>query len=168
MSTLNSSWGGDLSLRVLATYVDKLVSVEPAGAVNRVGQLSQFRRVSGVPHWSGNANLTYRADRWQVNLEARYIGKGHYSNDLREGCCAVNTVNDNSVPAFVYFNLGAQYRFNLLGRNLELYGLVNNLFNRAPPWLPSGAAGGTNESSTNSAFYDVIGRMYKVGLRFQF
>ena len=168
MSVIKDGWGGALSLRVLATYVDKLTSIEPAGAVNRVGQLSQFGRVSGVPHWTANANLGYRADRWGVNLETRYIGKGHYSNDLHEGCCMANTVNDNSVPALVYFNLGAQYRFNVLGRNLEVYGLVNNLLDRAPPRLPSGAAGGTNESSTNSAFYDVIGRMYKVGLRFQY
>jgi iron complex outermembrane receptor protein len=168
MSTLASNWSGNLSLRVLATYVAKLVTIDTTGPHDRVGQLSQLNRVTGVPHWSGNADLTYQAKTWQVNLQARYIGSGLYSTDLHEGCCAANTIADNSVAPYVLFNLGAQIDLKPFGRNVQLFGLINNVLDRAPPFVPSGAAGGTNESSTNAAFYDVIGRMFKVGLRFKF
>ena len=105
---------------------------------------------------------------WQLNLQARYVGPGVYSTDLTQGCCAANTIADNSVAGYVVFNLGAQYDLKALGGNVQLYGLVNNLLDRAPPFVPSGAAGGANESSTNPAFYDVIGRMFKVGVRFKY
>jgi len=32
--------------------------------------------------------------------------------------------------------------------------------------IPSGAAGGINESSTNGQFYDVVGRFFRAGVRF--
>ena len=161
--------GGTLSLRALATYVDKLVTTDTTGPHDRIGQMSQLNRVSGVPHWTGNADLTYRASRWQVNLQTRYVGAGVYSTDLTEGAGRANTIADNSVAPYVTFNLGAQLDFKVLGgKDLQVYGLINNLLDRAPPFVPSGAAGGTNESSTNSAFYDVIGRVFKVGLRFKY
>jgi hypothetical protein len=31
--------------------------------------------------------------------------------------------------------------------------------------IPSGAAGGINESSTNGQFYDVVGRFFRFGAR---
>jgi len=163
------SVGGTLSLRALATYVDKLVTTDTLGPHDRVGNLSGFNRIAGVPHWTGNADLTYRQERWQMNLQARYVGKGVFSTDLTEGCCKANTIADNSVPAYVIFSLGGQYDFTVLGgKSLQIYGVVSNLFNRAPPFLPSGAAGGTNESSVSSAFYDTVGRAYRVGLRFKY
>jgi outer membrane receptor protein involved in Fe transport len=164
-----AAFGGDFSVRGLATFTDELTTVQPAGPVNRVGRLSAHQRILGVPEWRGNVDLTYRRDSWSMNLQARYIGAGYFNPDLVEGAGYANTVNDNSVPAFVYFNFGAQYGFDVMGRSLELFGLVNNLLDTDPPWLPSGAAGGTNETSSNAGQgYDLIGRSYKVGLRFRF
>jgi iron complex outermembrane recepter protein len=164
-----SRLGGDLSFRVLLTYVDKLVTTDPSGTRNRVGQLGALNRVTGVPHWSGNADILYRADRWQVNLQTRWVGPGLYSTELREGCCAANTIADNSVAGYAVFNLGAQYDFKVLGgRDLQVFGTINNLLDRAPPYLPSGALGGANESSVNPVFYDAIGRAFKVGMRFKY
>ena len=168
VSSLVQSWNGNLQFRVLATYVQKLVTIDTTGPHDRVGQLSQLNRVTGVPHWSGNADVTYQADRWQMNLQARYVGPGLYSTDLHEGAGAANTIADNSVAGYVVFNLGAQYDIKYRGGSVQLYGLVNNLLDRAPPFVPSGAAGGANESSTNPAFYDVIGRMFKVCLLFKY
>lgn len=162
-------WGGDLNVRALATNTLELVTVQPGGKLERLGRLSAHFRVLGVPDWRGNLDLNYRRDAWQVNLQARYIGEGRFNPDLTEGVRAANTINDNTVPAFVYLNLGGQYNFTLRGAEFELYGLITNLLDKDPPYLPSGAAGGTNESSTNAGQgYDVIGRNYRVGLRFRF
>jgi len=162
------AFGGVFSLRGLATYTEELTTIEPAGPVIRVGRLSQHNRILGVPEWRGNLDLNFRRDAWAVNLQARYIGEGLFNPDLRTGAGAANTINDNTVDAYVYYNLGAQYAFEVDERSLELYGLINNLLDEEPPFLPSGAAGGTNESSTNAAIYDVIGRAYKVGIRFRY
>jgi outer membrane receptor protein involved in Fe transport len=82
------------------------------------------------------------------------------------GAGAKDTININRVPAYVYLSLNGHYRFNLQdGHKLELFGVINNLLDKDPPMIPSGAAGGINESSTNGQIYDVVGRYYRVGIR---
>ena len=49
------------------------------------------------------------------------------------------------MPAFLYLNPSASYRFKLRGdRSIELFTAVNNLLDTDPPMVPSGAAGGIN------------------------
>jgi hypothetical protein len=100
-------------------------------------------------------------------VQARYVGAGKFSTILHEGTGAANTINDNHVPAFVYLSASASYRFYSIGQHAaELFGIVNNLTDTDPPMIPSGAAGGINESSTNGQFYDVVGRFFRAGIRF--
>jgi iron complex outermembrane recepter protein len=95
------------------------------------------------------------------------VGKGKFGSILTEGAGAANTVNDNDVPAYVYLTLSTGYRFDLGNdRSVQLFAVVNNLLDTDPPFLPSGAAGGARESSTNPFFYDVIGRFFRFGARF--
>jgi len=100
-----------------------------------------------------------------LGLQARFVGPGVFGTILHEGTGA-NSVNRNSVPAFLYLNPSASYRFRLgEHRSVELFTAVNNLLDKDPPMIPSGAAGGINESSTNGQFYDVVGRFFRFGAR---
>jgi hypothetical protein len=159
--------GGSLSARVLATRVTKLTFTTPAGVQDRLGQVSNFNRTQGVPKWAGDAFLDYSRGPLRLGLQARYVGAGKFSTILHEGSGEKNTINDNHVPAFVYLTASAAYRFYSDGRrSAELFGIVNNLTGTDPPFIPSGAAGGINESSTNGQFYDVVGRFFRAGIRF--
>lgn len=159
---------GSIRFRGLLTYVDDLTVTNPSGPQKRVGQVSEFNRVPGVPKLQGNAEVAYDGDNWSIGLQARYVGKGKFSNILREGAGAANTINDNSVPAHVYLSLSTSYDFELPnGKSFQLFGVVNNLLDQDPPLIPSGAAGGTRETSTSAIFYDVIGRYFRVGARFK-
>jgi len=160
--------GGSLSMRLLATRVLKLESQIPGGAIqDRLGQVSNFNRTVGVPKWAGDAFATYDSGRVRLGLQARYVGAGVFSSILHEGAAAANTINDNHVPPFVYLTASGAYRLKASGaRSVELFAVVNNLFDTDPPMIPSGAAGGINESSTNGQFYDVVGRFFRAGIRF--
>jgi iron complex outermembrane recepter protein len=159
--------GGSLSARLLATRVLKLTSTTPAGVQDRLGQVSNFNRTPGLPKWAGDAFLDYTRGPAHLGLQARYVGAGKVSTILHEGSGAANTISDNHVPAFVYLTGSASYRFYSSGsRSAELFGIVNNLTDKDPPMIPSGAAGGINESSTNGQFYDVVGRFFRAGIRF--
>jgi outer membrane receptor protein involved in Fe transport len=159
--------GGSLSARVLATRVTKLTFTTPAGVQDRLGQLSNFNRTPGVPKWAGDAFLDFSRGALRLGLQARYVGAGKFSTILHEGAGDKNTINDNHIPAFVYLTASAAYRFYSDGRrSAELFGIVNNLTDTDPPFIPSGAAGGINESSTNGQFYDVVGRFFRAGIRF--
>jgi outer membrane receptor protein involved in Fe transport len=160
--------GGTLSTRLLATRVLRLESQIPGGAIqDRLGQVSNFNRTLGVPKWTGDVFADYQRGRVRLGLQARLVGAGKFSTLLHEGAGAANTVNDNHVPPFVYVTASAAYRIKSSGkRSVELFAVVNNLFDTDPPMIPSGAAGGINESSTNGQFYDVIGRFFRAGIRF--
>ena len=149
--------GGSLSAQLLATRVLKLTSTTPAGVQDRLGQVSNFNRTAGVPKWAGDAFLDYTRGPLRLGLQARYVGAGVFSTLLHEGTGAANTVNDNHVPPFVYLTATASYRIHTSGeRSAELFAIVNNLFDTDPPFIPSGAAGGINESSTNGQFLSLI------------
>jgi outer membrane receptor protein involved in Fe transport len=159
--------GGSFSARLLATRVLELTSTTPAGVQDRLGQVSNFNRTPGLPKWAGDAFVDYARGPLRLGLQARYVGAGKFSTVLHEGAGAPNTINDNRVPPFVYLSATAAYRVHTTGtRSAELFAIVNNLFDTDPPMIPSGAAGGINESSTNGQFYDVVGRFCRAGIRF--
>ncbi len=157
---------GNFSLHGLATYVNELTTVLPGNVVqNVVGQVSQFNRLNGTPKWRGNIDFTYDFEPWSVNVRMRYVGAGVYGYNLADGSGAANTIANNEVNDIAYFDVGGSYDFKLEGYPIQLYGRVDNLFDKDPPFVPSGAAGFVNESSTNPAFYDTIGRYFKIGVR---
>jgi len=54
--------------------------------------------------------------------------------------------------------------------NLQLFGVVDNLFNKQPPFASGASAFGLSNGNggTNPVFYDTLGRMYRVGVRMTF
>jgi len=65
------------------------------------------------------------------------------------------TINYNHMPGAIYWDAGAA--FNVLEKG-QVYVKVNNIANLLPP--PSGGG-------YNGTIYDVIGRMYYVGIRYR-
>jgi outer membrane receptor protein involved in Fe transport len=160
------TFGGNLTAKLLATRVLRLTNTTPIGVQDRLGQVSNFNRTAGVPKWVGDAFLDYDRGPLHLGLQARFVGPGVFSTVLHEGT-GPNSINRNSVPAFLYLNSSASYRLRLRGnRSIELFTAINNLLDKDPPMIPSGAAGGINESSTNGQFYDVVGRFFRFGARF--
>lgn len=159
---------GDIRIRALATYVDELTLITPAGPQVRLGQVSEVNRTPGVPRWTGNADISYHEDSFNIGLQGRLVGPGVFSNLYTTGAGAPNTVTRNEVPAYAYFNLYGSITVPIGDdRQVQFFGVINNLLDQDPPMLPSGAAGQTRESSTNPVFYDVIGRYFRFGVRFR-
>jgi iron complex outermembrane receptor protein len=171
LSDVVGGWDGNVSARVLATHIDHLTTVTPQGiATDRAGQNgSPVSTVSGVPSWQVNGYLTYQGNRFGAQFQARYIsggvrdvtlvgpGQAGYSTTL------ANSTNNNRIPAYWYFNMNAQYDIIKSGsRSVQLFGAINNLFDKDPPIAPS------SFGPTNNVLYDVIGRTYRVGVRFTY
>ncbi len=68
----------------------------------------------------------------------------------------------NYVPAYFEFGLNAAYNFTSIPgtKGLALWGQVNNLLNKAPPFV--------NSTTSNPVFYDQLGQAYRVGFRMTF
>ena len=65
------------------------------------------------------------------------------------------TINFGKVDAILYLDVGANWN---VSEKTQLYANVVNAANTRPP--------DTGSSTANNTLYDVIGRMYRVGVRF--
>jgi outer membrane receptor for ferrienterochelin and colicin len=163
---------GDLTLRALATIVDDLITVDSSGvSVDRANMNgSPVSQPSGLPRYIINSYLTYASDLFEAQVQVRHLSGGSYNTSLvgpgDEGYdpALPNSINDNRVGAWTYINLNASYDVWTDGdRNIQFYGAVANLFDKDPPVDAPSSFG-----PTNNVLYDVVGRTYRMGLRFRY
>ncbi|MGX7896987.1 TonB-dependent receptor domain-containing protein [Tsuneonella sp. HG222] len=160
---------GRITFNVQATHVIEYrstfdISLLFPNGVNRAGQTGAiFGGTAGVPKWAVNSTVAYRGERFETSLQYRWISPSHFNNaqvgpdDPAYSPTLVNSISDNTIPARGYVNLSASYDFGNGGRRMEVFGTINNLLDQDPP-LPA---------INNNAWYDILGRSYRVGLRFE-
>jgi outer membrane receptor protein involved in Fe transport len=141
---------GRLSFRAIATYVDRLQTTNVGRTTEAAG--------AAMPHWRGTLRTTYSTDKLDVSILYRYTGKQKYDVTFIEGV----DIDENDVGARSYFNFNVDYQ---LTSHFRLYGKINNLFDRDPPVRTNGII----QAQTNgSGYYDLVGRSFAVGLRFNY
>ncbi|WP_160486244.1 TonB-dependent receptor plug domain-containing protein [Aurantiacibacter rhizosphaerae] len=161
---------GDLTLRALGTYVFDLITVDQAGEVDRAGQNgSPVSQESGVPDFTGRMFAEYETEKWEIGLEAEYISGGLYNATQigpdQDGYDPTlpNSVSDNSIDDYWYFDARVAFRPLTDRPEVEIFARVDNLFDKDPPnQFPS------SYGVTNPILYDVVGRMYRMGVRFEY
>jgi outer membrane receptor protein involved in Fe transport len=170
-------WGGGFSLRGLATHYLKNYSNNGTGTINDT--VGQNQNVSGntsfgPPNWVFEGMLTYTNSPFTGTLIGRGISSGVYANNNYSliGCgmssCPVSTataptVNDNHVPGAFYIDVSGSYDIG----PAQVFIAVKNLLDKDPPILAPGT-GVPNITQTNVSLYDVLGRTYRAGVRFNF
>lgn len=170
LSEISENLPGRISFTSQATHVIEYrastdVSILYPNGVNRAGQTGAlFGGTAGLPSWSVNTTLDYRVAKFDINAQLRYISRSHQNNALigpdEDGYSPAlfNSISNNVIPAVAYVNLGMSYDFGRDGARTELFVTVNNAFDKDPP-LPA---------INNNAYYDLLGRSYRVGVRVGF
>ncbi|MEX2131864.1 MAG: TonB-dependent receptor [Pseudohongiellaceae bacterium] len=158
-ATYNQAIGpGDLRVRLLANYQYDNIRTTPNGvAENLAGEVGQ----AGNPEWRGHLSATYNVGRLSLYAQQRYIDGGLYDTAREEGV----TINENDVEEIWYTDATATYRFGA-DEQMQVFFTVNNLFNQDPPFAPQ--VSGTHQYWTNGGTYDVIGRYYNLGFKYNF
>lgn len=162
VSYLTRAFGGELNLRLLATYADELSTSDGKKKIDRAGETG-YNSVNGRAHWVGNVSATYARGPMTLYLGGRYIGSGNYDNTYNLN--GALDLENNRMPSVFYVNTAVQYDLLSDGDNrLTLFANINNLFDKDPPVGPQNfsipmQAGG---------YYDVIGRRFALGMRFQY
>ena len=156
LSHLSAGWNGSLTFQSLVTFThDRSVTI--LGVKDeRAGQVSDY----ALPKWRGQMSATYMNGPLTTTLRARYIGSGVFSNLFTSADIA-----NNHVPAVVYIDLSASHRFKLGHTSMELFGVVENLFDKAPPSSPALTGNTQSLYGVNPALYDTIGTMFRFGVR---
>ncbi|HWL63858.1 MAG TPA: TonB-dependent receptor [Steroidobacteraceae bacterium] len=150
--------------------------------VSMVGQIRSSTFIPGVsasPKWSGNIITNYRVGSLTTSLSARYIGAARFDNtwcDFEQaaaGDCVNmnaegtqflnNSVDKNWVDPYFNFSLNGSYELMVPNmKSLEVFGSINNLFDKSPPFTGGGLSG------ASAQYHDTYGRAYRMGVRMRF
>jgi iron complex outermembrane recepter protein len=155
-------FGGSIEARVLGNYMDEETQTSLGVKTDYANSLGPDSLVGGgVPKLKATVALTYSEDAWQGTVQSRLIGAAKLNN-----AWGPLNVDDNSVPFVSYADLRGSYAWN---DHIQFYGAVDNVFNTPPPNIPgSSAAGGSLQVAARTDIYDVIGRAYRIGVRFNY
>ena len=165
---------GDLSLRALATHYLENITDDRVTAVDNAGS-----NANDTPDWVYRLTAMYTRNDWVFNVTARGVSDGVINNayiECQTACpasVAPNfTINDNSVDGEFYFDAYLANTFRFRGTDAEFFLSVKNIFDTDPAFVGLPASQGSENRpaylQTNRNLYDVMGRNYRLGVRFQF
>ncbi|TPE63728.1 TonB-dependent receptor [Sandaracinobacter neustonicus] len=141
--------GGQLQVRALANYVDKLKSGHIDGA-GYAGSQAVFL----VPNWRGTLSTTYESAHFGGDIRFRYVDSSGYAPPT----VLAGQGDSVGISSRTYVDIGlrAYVPFGD-GKRFTLFGNVQNLFDRDPP-----------VAAVSSPYYDLIGRYFTIGARASF
>ena len=166
---------GNFTLRSLASHVSKYIfdtgipgtqrNVELAGWLSNNLQGQTYSQTGGtVMTWKLEETQSYQNDIWGFTLTERWYADGTSQNKntivCAPGTCPVDTIqsptiNFDKVDAVLYLDVGVTWN---VSDKTQLYTKIDNVTNLMPPdWGSQTAA---------NSIYDVVGRMYRIGVRF--
>ena len=156
---------GELSLRALASYVDKLTLGSGTRIITRDGEVGDNGRNGeyGVPRWRGLGSLSYRGDAGTLSLTGRFVGASQIERDF-----GPQDLDQNRVASQVYLDVYGAIKVPTGGRGFELYASAENLLDRDPPTVPSFSSLAFVTPPVNPQVYDTLGRIVRVGARVRF
>jgi outer membrane receptor protein involved in Fe transport len=135
---------GTLRLRLLASYVNKLIIYDGVNTYDRAGDVGDNTGFT-TPKWKATASVGYESERFSFDTRVRYVGGGKFNH--------LQPIVNNRVSSRTYVDFNVQYNLG----NFSIYGAVANAFDRDPPYV-----------TFTSAIYDVIGRYFSGGVKLKF
>ena len=170
-----------LNFRLLATRMLKQTFQATPGqafvdVVGQTGTSNSFLSDNQPSaRWLANLSGTYNRGPFSSTLQMRYVSSGKH-NYLGTTDTSVPppptfvTLNTNHVPSYQVFSLSGSYNFENLGavKTLQVFGVIDNLFDRDPPIATGTGFGGQANGGTNAVFFDTMGRSFRVGVRTTF
>jgi len=156
LADLMAGSAGTMGLRLLGTHVDNLKQNNGIVTVDRAGE-------QGNARWRLTGTVNYANGPLSAYMQVRYVDAVKVDNTY-----GPNDIDDNTIPSRTYVNTSVHYTlFDSQTRgNLQIFGDINNLLDKAPPIVPSASA--TPGQTVLAADYDKIGRYFSFGARYRF
>ncbi len=155
--------GRSLGFRVLGSYLDEF-SLHNLGA--RVQQQAGTTGNLPLPRLQLNGGITYTQGPFSAFVNERFISSGRrmWNDNMPE----VNgqIIDDDHIASALYTDLNLAYTLSGQGDSeWQFYLNVQNVFDRDPPRTPIYSGfNGTND--TNRALFDVLGRRFVLGFKY--
>jgi hypothetical protein len=158
---------GSLAFRALGSWIDQFQTVTPTSTINSV-------RTASAPRMSWNFTTSYKIDAYSWFVQAHYTSPTLYDPTLvgldgltpgtalyNATAAKSNSINRNLWPAALYWNTSIAYDIlpSDSDSKLQAYLNIDNIANKKPPVVAI---------SINGSPYDLVGRSFKIGLRFAY
>ncbi len=152
-----------LTARLFGTYLMESSTTNYAGVkTDNTGAIAPQNNEKRM-----NLSLGYMRGGFSWNVSGRYDDGGInsvFNNIETNGVVATWNVADNTTGASVYWDTRLGYRFTTGGGvEAEVFGNVQNLFDRDPPLVST--LQGIGQTAGN---YDLVGRRYVMGVNLRF
>ena len=153
---VTSIGGANINLRALFNHVITLQNQIPGGLpLQLAGDIG-----NSTPKWQGVVSANVDFGRFAIYLQERYVGPGKFDNSF-----GPSAIDKNDQPAVYYTDVTLNFDLDKAER-FKGFITVNNLFDRDPPLTPGFLIAGANFG--NRTLYDMVGRMFSAGVRFNF
>jgi outer membrane receptor protein involved in Fe transport len=157
--------GRSLSLRLLGSYLgENSISIAGAPTEQQAGTTGSL----SLPHVQLNAGINYNQGPYSAYVQERFISAGKRmwnDNDPAQGGV---TIDDDHVASALYTDLNLGYHLGVPGSgDLQFFLNVTNLLDRPPP-NAAGYGSFTGTVPTNATLFDVLGRRFVAGFKFNF
>lgn len=173
LSDIAESWDGGITLRVLAT---KFLNNRVSNGINKpTDQVGQMAGGVNLPRWKLNASVAYTDDAFSTQITMRSVSSGKFNTSYIEcttGCPTSTTdnqtIDNNFIAGATYFDANVQYKVGTESMgDYSLFLNVQNLFNKDPPVVPINGGLLYAGRPTNVTIYDILGRVFRAGIRFR-
>ena len=165
---------GDMSLRAMFTHYIENVTDDGVTAIDQAGS-----NAGSTPDWVYRLSATWKVEDWTTTFTARGVSDGVISNAYTECTSACPTlaapyftINDNHIDGATYYDLSVSRAFQIGDTKGEAYVSIKNVFNKDPILTANPANLGAENTpaylQTNRGLYDVLGRVWRFGLRLDF
>ncbi|MGV2288234.1 TonB-dependent receptor [Trinickia sp. YCB016] len=148
--TLSGDW---------AYILDYKLGAPGAAPVNGAGNNYTITQPFGgsFPRWRGNTTLDWAYHKWDAALTWQFTGP--YAQNL------LPQPAPSKVGSYSQFNLMVTYTGF---KHWTIYGGIDNIFNRTPPYDPIFAQGTLNQVGYDESLYSYIGRFAQIGATYKF
>jgi iron complex outermembrane receptor protein len=149
---------GTFTLSTDVAYVNSFkIGFPGAAPVNGAGNNFTITQPFGgsFPRWKGNTTLDYTYHKFDAALT--WLFTGPYAQNLLP--------EPTRVGSYSQFNLMMTYTGF---KHWTIYGGIDNIFNRTPPYDPIFANGTLDQTGYDTSLYTYIGRFAQVGATYKF
>ena len=151
---------GTFTLAADWAYVNSFKLGSPGSApINGAGNNYTLTQPFGgsFPRWKGNTSVDWNYHKWDAQLTWEFTGP--YAQNL------FPTPAPNKVGSYSQFNLMVSYSGF---KHWTIYGGVDNIFNRTPPYDPIFANGTLDQSGYDTSVYNYLGVFAQIGATYKF
>ncbi|HEY1999164.1 TonB-dependent receptor [Paraburkholderia sp.] len=149
---------GTFTLSADWAYVNSFKLGSPGEApVNGAGNNFTITQPFGgsFPRWKGNTTLDWAYHKWDAALTWQFTGP--YAQNLLS--------EPTRVGSYSQFNLMVTYTGF---KHWTIYGGVDNIFNRTPPYDPIFANGTLDQTGYDTSVYNYLGAFAQIGATYKF